>query len=86
MDAKLTLRLDNKVIERAKAYAKIYNTSLSKIIEAYLDSLTQRENREAQTPLTPLVESLHGIGQLPPGFDEKNEYFNFLLEKHSPKK
>ena len=33
MDTKLTLKLDNAVIEQAKNYAKDKNTSLSKLIE-----------------------------------------------------
>ena len=39
MDKKLTLSLDQRVIERAKGYAKKNNTSLSKMIEVYFDSL-----------------------------------------------
>jgi len=33
--------------------------------------------------LTPLVESLYGIASVPPGFDEKEAYFDFLMEKNS---
>lgn len=81
MNTKLTLRLNEEVIERAKAYAKDYNMSLSKLIEAYLDQLTRRSNKAA-LPLTPLVKSLHGVGSLPEGFEEKESYYDFLMEKH----
>ncbi len=83
MDTKLTLKLNSAVIERAKAYASKYDTSLSRLIEAYLDNLTKKEKRETE-PLTPLVQSLYGIASLPAGFDEKDAYFDFLLNKHSP--
>jgi hypothetical protein len=39
MDSKLTLKLDNSIIEQAKNYAKDKNTSLSKLIESYLGKL-----------------------------------------------
>ncbi len=84
MDAKLTLQLDKAVIERAKAYAAICNTSLSKLIEAYLDELTRRPNSDPDAPLNPLVKSLHGLASLPVAFDEQGAYFGHLLEKHSP--
>ncbi|MGC1631597.1 MAG: DUF6364 family protein, partial [Gelidibacter sp.] len=40
MDTKLTLKLNQKVIEKAKKYASKKNISLSRIVEAYLQSLT----------------------------------------------
>ena len=40
MNTKLTLVLDKDIIERAKGYASPKNTSLSKLIESYLDSIT----------------------------------------------
>ena len=82
MDAKLTLKLDKGVIERAKRYAKQNNTSLSKIVERYFDQIT-RQNEEGE--LTPFVRSLHGVASLPPGFNPKLACFEHLLEKHSPK-
>ena len=41
MDKKLTLKLDAAVIERAKAYSKNNGTSLSRLIQGYLDRLTK---------------------------------------------
>mgnify|MGYP000944371600 FL=1 len=40
MDYKLTLSIDNQIVERAKRYAKNRNISLSKLIERYLEFLT----------------------------------------------
>ena len=36
MDVKLTLKLDQDIIEQAKNYAKMKNTSLSQLIEGYV--------------------------------------------------
>ena len=43
MDAKLTLKLDKDVIDRAKEYASSQNRSLSRLIESYLKSLINKE-------------------------------------------
>lgn len=83
MDAKLTLKLDKEVIERAKRFARQYNTSLSKLVERYFDQIT-RQNDDESEAFTPLVRSLHGIASLPSGVDPEEAYFEYLLEKHSP--
>lgn len=81
MDTKLTLKLDNNVIERAKNYAKKKNTSLSQLIESYLNFLTtSKTNSEA---ITPLVKSLSGVIDLPKKFDFKKSYKDHLIKKYS---
>ena len=46
MDSKLTLKLDNNIIELAKQYAKSNNISLSRLIENYLQAITtNKENK-----------------------------------------
>jgi hypothetical protein len=83
MNTKLTLRLNDNVIERAKIYARSHNISLSKMIESYLDSLTkQNEEEKKSVSITPLVESLSGVIELPADFDYKKEYRNYLEEKY----
>lgn len=82
METKLTLRLNDSVIERAKIYAKSQRISLSKMIESYLDSLTREKDTENKISITPLVESLSGVINLPPDFDYKNEYADYLTEKY----
>ena len=56
MNKKLTLRLDQKIIERAKKYARENNTSLSKMIESYFESLTNTKVESAKE-FTPLVKA-----------------------------
>jgi len=42
MDTKLTLKLDKAVIARAKRFAKAHHTSVSKMVERYLDQIRGR--------------------------------------------
>lgn len=80
MDTKLTLRLDENVIERAKTYAQSHKISLSRMIESYLDLVT--EQKSGNIGITPLVESLSGVIELPEGYDYRNEYADYLIEKY----
>lgn len=80
MNQKLTLSLDKEVIEKAKVYAKSNDTSLSKLIESYLGTLTTRI--EMESDITPLVENLSGVIDLPKNFDFKEAYLDYLIEKH----
>jgi hypothetical protein len=83
MNTKLTLRLNDNVIERAKVYARNHNISLSKMIESYLDRLTkQNEEEKKEVSITPLVESLSGVIELPANFDYKKEYRDYVEEKY----
>lgn len=77
MDTKLTLKLESTVIEKAKEYAKSNKTSLSKLIEHYLYSLTNKIEEES----SPLVDSLTGVIDLK-NEDYKKDYANFLTEKY----
>ncbi|GAA4241122.1 DUF6364 family protein [Winogradskyella damuponensis] len=80
MDKKLTLSLDKTIIESAKNYAKSNNISLSKLIESYLTTLTNRKKNDAE--ITPLVESLSGVISLDKDFDVKDAYTDYLIEKY----
>lgn len=82
METKLTLRLNDTVIERAKIYARSHKISLSKMIESYLDSVTKEKRNEKQIMITPFVESLSGVIKLPSDFDYKKEYGDYLTEKY----
>ena len=80
MNTKLTLNIDQNVIEEAKTYAKNNNVSLSKLIENYLFSLTKKNN--PTTKESPLVESLTGVISLE-SEDYKKEYADYLAKKYS---
>lgn len=80
MDTKLTLKLDQEVINRAKEYAESKKISLSKLIESYLQLLT-KESSSADN-ISPLVESLSGVIVLPQKDDGKSDYADYLSEKY----
>jgi hypothetical protein len=82
MDKKLTLSLNQRVIEKAKRYAKQHRTSLSRMIEAYFDSLTSQQKDSAEVETTPLVESLCGVIQLPEDFNYRESRTKYLNKKH----
>ena len=80
MDAKLTLKLEQSVIEKAKDYAKRQKTSLSRLIENYLLDITEEE--DVPEKITPLVRSLSGIIDLPNDYDHKKDYTDYLAKKY----
>ncbi len=79
MDTKLTLKLDNSIIELAKSYAKDNNISLSKLIESYLQAVTIKKKKKFE--ISPLVESLTGVIETKGSSREK--YTDFLSEKYA---
>jgi hypothetical protein len=81
MDTKLTIKLNNDVIVRAKSYAQNRRTSLSKMIESFLDSVTKNEPDDIE--ITPLVKSLSGVIKVPEDFDYKRERADYLIKKYS---
>jgi hypothetical protein len=81
MDTKLTIKLNNDVIARAKSYAQHRKTSLSKMIESFLDSVTKNEPDDIE--ITPLVKSLSGVIKVPEDFDYTRERTEYLIKKYS---
>ena len=80
MNTKLTLKLEQTVIEKAKYYAKSQHTSLSKLIEHFLLTITNEQERDET--ITPLVKSLSGIINVPNDSDHKEKYTDFLISKY----
>lgn len=79
MNTKLTLRLDERLIERAKTYSEATGKSLSQIVADYFAQLT--DEGEASRSLPPLVRSLRGALK---GADvEEDKYRRHLEEKYS---
>ena len=81
MNTKLTLTIEQTVIEKAKKYAKDKERSLSNLIENYLKALT-KEDSSNEIELTPIVKSLKGSFTAPKSFDYKKELTNRLSEKY----
>ncbi|WP_026777973.1 DUF6364 family protein [Polaribacter sp. Hel_I_88] len=83
MDSKLTLKLDKSVIEQAKQYAKEQQISLSRLIENYLASLTQKDkSNKKEIEISPFVKSIATGVSLPNDFNYKEEIADYLLEKY----
>lgn len=80
MDAKLMIKLEKDVAEKAKMYARLQKVSLSKLIESYLRRLTN-EPAESEE-ITPFVKSLSGIIKLPEDHDPKKAYAEYLEVKY----
>ena len=81
MNTKLTLTIEEKIIQRAKKYAKQHGRSLSEIIENYLKIITQEETEE-KSEITPLVKSLKGSFKAPESYDYKKELEDELSGKY----
>ena len=78
MNTKLTLTIEQTVIEKAKKYAKDKERSLSNLIENYLKALT-KESDSNEIELTPIVKSLKGSFTAPKNFDYKKEFLTLHL-------
>jgi hypothetical protein len=81
MNTKLTLTIEQTIIEKAKKYANDKGRSLSDIIENYLKAITKEDAVES-IDLTPIVKSLKGAFKAPKDFNYKKELSKRLAEKH----
>ncbi len=77
MQSKLTLRLDNSLIQQAKIYAKKHDKSLSKVVADYFKALTNDPKLPSPTPIT---QSLIGI--LDANKIGKSDYKKHLEDKY----
>lgn len=80
MDAKLTLKLNQEIIEKAKVYASEKKISLSRVIENYLNSLTSE--KEDNFEISPFVKSLSSELKIPADYDYKNDRSDYLEKKY----
>ncbi|HEY8659830.1 MAG TPA: DUF6364 family protein [Hanamia sp.] len=83
MNTKLTLTIEESVINKAKEYAKSKGDSLSGIVENYLKAVTKNSSLNKNVELTPLVKSLKGSFKAPVDFDYKKELQNELSKKYN---
>jgi hypothetical protein len=82
MDTKLTLKLDQEIIEKAKLYASNKKLSLSRLIENYLNSLTSEKPEGNDIHISPFVKSLSSDIGLSSDFDYKKEHGDYLDQKY----
>jgi hypothetical protein len=81
MDSKLTLKLNQNVIEKAKQYAADQNLSLSRLVEFYFQSLTSQKNDD-DSKISPFVKSIAKERSRPRDVDDKKEITDYLMEKY----
>ncbi len=76
-EVKLMLKIKKKAVDNGKRYARKRKTTLSKVIEKYLDRIATEEASE----ITPLVKSLSGVVK-PTSTADKSRYASFLAKKY----
>ena len=82
MNTKLTLTIEQIVIEKAKRYAKRQGRSLSDMVENYLIAITQ-DDTLSSTEVTPIVKSLRGSFKSKEDLKYQKELSKILAEKYS---
>ena len=86
MQTKLTLRLDNVLIEKAKAWAKDRRISLSQAVTEIFAQLAEKKAPKPSASLSPWTRRLIGAaaGQRKVPTDDKvrHDYLDYLDAKH----
>jgi len=91
MAKKLTLNIDEKIIEEAKKYARKKQKSLSRIVQDYLKVIVKLNNKEVSSfsksteiELSPTVKQLLGSVKIDQEKLKKinDEKFKYLKEKY----
>ncbi len=81
MNTKLTLTIEQAVVEKAKKYARNKERSLSDLIENYLKAITQEATpKKAKT--SPIVKSLRGSFSMDKNVDYKKALAESLSKKY----
>lgn len=73
--SKLTLSVDEEVVERAKRYARRRGTSVSRLVEGYLKCITRPEEEPERAPVLRSIRGLLRKGTL-------EDYRRHLAEKY----
>ncbi|GHT17607.1 hypothetical protein AGMMS4956_21100 [Bacteroidia bacterium] len=81
---KLTLVLENYIVQSAKEYARAQGTSISKLVENYFYALTKKRGAQKSSirEITPFVAKLKAGITLPADFDYREDIAEYLEEKY----
>ena len=79
MQTKLTLRLEQNLIDRAKAYSRRSGKSVSQLVADYF-ALMDTPDQQQSSELTPLVRSMKG--SLRDADLSEEDYRRYLSEKY----
>lgn len=80
MQTKLTLRLDEELVRRAKAHARARGRSVSAMVADYFAQL-DAPPAETEIVMTPRVRSLYGA--LADADVDEADYAEYLAQKHA---
>lgn len=80
MQTKLTLRMEDKLINMAKSVAEKKGKSLSKMVADYFNVLTNKEIADEIIELPPNVKSLYGA--LVDSDIDESDYKKYLEDKY----
>ena len=80
MQTKLTLRLDDELIDQAKDYAARSGKSVSQVVADYFRLLPPAKAQTGTPASTPLTDSLRGL--LRGAALDEEDFRRHLLEKH----
>ncbi|WP_035916854.1 DUF6364 family protein [Flavimarina sp. Hel_I_48] len=86
MDAKLTLKLDKKVISDLKKYAKEHETSISRLLENYARKLTRKKEIVVEEPLPKWLEEIAEITSKYPADTRTDEEMQADYDAYRDKK
>jgi hypothetical protein len=78
MKERLRVSLDSSVVERARRYAGTHGTSISRLVESFLNHLPVDDEVDASR-FTPAVQRLLGIASESGGVDD---YHAYIVEKY----
>ncbi len=81
MNKKLTLLLDETVIDQAKTYAEDHKKTLSGMVENYFRYITSQNRQIREKTVSPELENLAGIITIPETLDIKEEYRQHRAKK-----
>ncbi|MCZ7603443.1 MAG: DUF6364 family protein [Melioribacteraceae bacterium] len=79
MQTKLTLRIDEKVIEKAKRISRKRGKSISKMVSDFIQNEDRKENESVEV-YPPITKKLKGL--IKEKEFKKDDYYNYLEEKH----
>ncbi|MBD2776712.1 DUF6364 family protein [Iningainema tapete] len=82
MQTKLTLRLDDSLVDKAKKWAKIHQISLSEAIATFFEQLPDPDK---PIELSPWTQSLSGIVKIEQNKEQDEfhqQYLDYLEEKY----
>ena len=80
VNTKLTLTIEQTLIEKAKHYARGKGRSFSEIVANYLKAITREDSEVSES--TPITNSLRGSFKAPENFDYKEELTKGLSGKY----